>query len=128
MNLLDIITITCKRKVQGGTASIYEAQKVHLWACKSTFPMIYYKNIFVPFQALMENRMDINTFLPEFADVLLPKDLQIILHVGRNTVYRLLDDGSIKSIKVGNCYRIPKMNLFDYLYPDNQTRKEALNE
>ena len=71
--------------------------------------------------------MDINTFLPEFADVLLPKDLQTILHVGRNTVYRLLDDGSIKSIRVGNCYRITKMNLFDYLYQDNQPGKKALN-
>ena len=56
--------------------------------------------------------------LEEYSDVLLPEDLQNILHTGRNTVYNYLADGTIKSIKVGGKYRIPKLYLLEYMYPD----------
>ena len=62
--------------------------------------------------------------LEDYDDVLLPKDLQKILHIGRSTVYKLLANGTIKSIRIGSTYRIPKAYLENYLYKDNQTRKE----
>jgi len=56
-------------------------------------------------------------FLKEYEDVLRPEDLQKILHIGRSTIYKYLADGEIKSIRIGNQYRIPKMYLYDFLYP-----------
>ena len=63
--------------------------------------------------------------LADCEDVLRPKDLQSILHVGRNTVYRLLEDGSIKSIRIGNKYLVPKLFLLDFIYPERPVAKEA---
>ena len=40
--------------------------------------------------------------LTEYGDILRPEDVQKILHVGRNTVYRYLAEGTIKSIRIGN--------------------------
>lgn len=57
-------------------------------------------------------------FLKEYNDVLLPEDIQKILHVGRNTAYGYLADGIIKSIKIAGKYRIPKMYLYQFLYPN----------
>ena len=59
--------------------------------------------------------------LDEYGEALLPNDLKDILHVGKNTVYKLLEEGKIKSIKIGNSYRIPKQNLIDYLYPEDNS-------
>ncbi len=50
-----------------------------------------------------------------FPDVLLPSDCMKLLAVGRSTVYRLLRNGEIKSIRVGKKYRIPKKSVQKYL-------------
>lgn len=62
--------------------------------------------------------MEKDQILAGYGDVLQPKDLQEILHVGRNTVYKALADGAIASIRIGTQYRIPKRYLIDYIYPD----------
>jgi len=62
--------------------------------------------------------MKYEDFLRDYDDVLLPEQVQKILHAGRNTIYSYLADGTIRSIKVGNRYKIPKLYLFQYLYPD----------
>ena len=56
-------------------------------------------------------------FLNGYDDVLMPEDIQKILHVGRNTVYKHLADGTIRSIRIGGKYRIPKMYLAEFMYP-----------
>lgn len=43
------------------------------------------------------------------------EDLMPILNVGRNTAYRLVHSGEIRSIKVGRQIRIPRQVLLDYL-------------
>ncbi len=53
--------------------------------------------------------------LADYPDVLTPVECQNILLVGRNTIYSLLKDGIIKSIKIGKQYRIPKSSLQNYL-------------
>ncbi len=61
-----------------------------------------------------------------YEDVLLPEDIQKILHVGRNTVYRYLAEGKIRSIRIGGKYRIPKLYLEEFMYPDSiQHRREG---
>ena len=62
--------------------------------------------------------MNFNDFLEKYDDILMPEDLQKILHIGRNAVYNYLADGTIKSLRIGKKYRIPKLYLLEYLYPD----------
>lgn len=57
----------------------------------------------------------ITTKLSDYSDVLTPRDLMEILHTGRNTVYRYLKEGRIRSIMIGNSYRIPQQYLAEYL-------------
>ena len=73
--------------------------------------------------------MSYKQLLTEYGDILLPEDVQEILHIGRNTVYRALADGSIRSIRVGGKYRIPKLFLIEYIYPGmNFSEKEEISD
>lgn len=54
-------------------------------------------------------------FIDYYPDVLTPTDCMKILQVGRNTIYSLLSNGIIKSLKIGKQYRIPKKFLQSYL-------------
>lgn len=51
----------------------------------------------------------------EYPDVVTPDDLQTMLKIGRNSVYDLLRNKLIKSIRVGKKYIIPKANVIDFL-------------
>lgn len=64
--------------------------------------------------------------LEEYNDVLLPEDVQEILHTGRNTVYNFLKKGTIRSLIIGGKYRIPKAYLIEYLYPDRATEETVV--
>lgn len=50
-----------------------------------------------------------------YPDVVTPEDLQTMLNIGRNSVYTLLKQGLIKTIKVGKKYIIPKQSVIDFL-------------
>ncbi len=69
--------------------------------------------------------MEYEKILKDYGDILLPEDLQKILHTGRNTVYKYLADGTIKSLKIGGKYRVPKLDLLKFIYPDMSFVKEA---
>ena len=58
--------------------------------------------------------------LKDYPDILTAEDLMEILKVSKTTLYRILDRGEIKSLKVGREHRIPKLYLIQYLYPDMQ--------
>ncbi|SCY37653.1 DNA binding domain-containing protein, excisionase family [Lachnospiraceae bacterium XPB1003] len=62
--------------------------------------------------------MNSDGILSGYNDVLLPEDVQKILQTGRNTVYTYLAEGKIKSIRIGGKYRIPKLYLMEFMYPD----------
>jgi len=51
----------------------------------------------------------------KFNDVLTVEDVCKALQMGKNSVYKLLKDQDIKSIKVGRKYFIPKDFLIDYI-------------
>lgn len=52
----------------------------------------------------------------EYPDVVDVDELRRMLGgIGRRTAYRLLQNGDIKSVKIGRSYRIPKMYVIDYL-------------
>ena len=73
-----------------------------------------------------EKNMEYTQILKDYKDILLPEDVQKILHTGRNTVYSYLADGTIKSIKVGGKYRIPKLYLLEFIYPDRIINPEEI--
>ncbi|MBE7054511.1 MAG: helix-turn-helix domain-containing protein [Ruminococcaceae bacterium] len=50
-----------------------------------------------------------------YPDVLSVKQLCEILDIGKNTAYKLLQSGEIKSIKIGKVYKIQKKCLKDFL-------------
>ena len=53
--------------------------------------------------------------LENYNDVLLVEDIMDILKVGRNSAYKLIKNGIIKSLRIGRNIRIPKAYLIDYL-------------
>lgn len=53
--------------------------------------------------------------LEKYPDVLTPDDVIEILNIGRNKVYEMLNNGTIKSIRIGRKHRIPKKILIEYL-------------
>ncbi len=50
-----------------------------------------------------------------YNDVLTVDDVAQILHIGKNTVYRLLNTGEIHSRRIGKKYIIPKKCVIDYI-------------
>ncbi len=57
-------------------------------------------------------------------DVLKPQDLEKILHVGRAAVSKLLNDGKIKHVKIGNSRRIPRQYLDEFLLSQQEESSE----
>lgn len=56
-----------------------------------------------------------DTILAGYPDVLTVKDVQHILRLGRNSVYSLLENGKIKTIRAGKKYIIPKISLVQFI-------------
>ena len=55
------------------------------------------------------------TMLENYPDVLTPDDVIKILNIGRNKVYEMLKNGTLRSIRIGRKHRIPKKILIEYL-------------
>lgn len=51
----------------------------------------------------------------KFKDVLTVVEACEALHIGKNSLYRLLKSGIIKSIKIGKKILIPKVYLIDFV-------------
>ena len=69
--------------------------------------------------------MEYRNMLAVYNDILKPEDVKKILQIGRNTVYDYLKNGTIKSIMIAGKYRIPKLYLLEFMYPDLEFIKEA---
>ena len=50
-----------------------------------------------------------------YPDVLEVEEVQKMLRIGRNAIYKLLKKGDIKSLKVGKKYIIPKISVIIFL-------------
>lgn len=62
-----------------------------------------------------ENLMQNSRYLKDYPDVLTPEEVMTILGIGKNSTYKLLQTGELKSIKIGKKYRIPKKYLLQYI-------------
>ena len=54
-----------------------------------------------------------NTFT-EYPDIVSPKQMMQMLHIGRNKAFQLLN-GDIPSIRIGRLHKIPKVFIIEYL-------------
>lgn len=57
---------------------------------------------------------------PEYPDIVYVRQLQKMLGVSRHLAYDLINDGEIKGVKIGNSYKIPKVNVIDYVLSINK--------
>lgn len=53
--------------------------------------------------------------LHDYPEVITVEELLDILSVGKNSAYRLLRSGEIKSIKIGHTYRIPIVSVKEFI-------------
>jgi excisionase family DNA binding protein len=53
--------------------------------------------------------------LDNYPDILTIKEVMEILKIGRNKAYYMINHKQIKSIKIGNSYRIPKIALIEFI-------------
>ena len=53
--------------------------------------------------------------LKNYKDILSVEELCEILSIGKNTAYRLLKSGEIKSVRIGKIYKIPKKYVKAYI-------------
>lgn len=56
-----------------------------------------------------------NKMFIEYPDVITVDDLQSMLHIGRNTAYKMLQEEMIKTVKVGKKYIIPKASVINFV-------------
>lgn len=50
-----------------------------------------------------------------YPDVVSTKQMQEMLHIGRNTAYKLLEGNAVSSIKIGRTHKILKASIITYL-------------
>lgn len=54
-----------------------------------------------------------------YPEIISVKHMQEMLHIGRNTAYRLLEERVIDSIRIGRTHKIPKISVIAYLNGNN---------
>ena len=56
-----------------------------------------------------------NMMFPDFPDIVTVTQLQEMLGVSIHLAYDLINDGSIRGLKIGNAFKIPKVNVIEYV-------------
>ncbi len=64
----------------------------------------------------MQNNINTQEMFANYPDVVDVSGLQSMLgNIGKQKAYELVREGTIKAIKVGKLYRIPKINVIAFL-------------
>ena len=63
----------------------------------------------------LSNQEIYRTVFKDYPDVLDVKQVSRLLGVSTKTVYRLLRNGSLDSLKIGREFRVPKVNVMKYV-------------
>ncbi len=61
--------------------------------------------------------------LEQYKDIMTVNDLTKIFHVGKNRVYKLLEDGDIKAFRIGSVWKISKQAVEDYITTKSESKK-----
>ena len=65
----------------------------------------------------------IRLMLNSYPDVMSIDEMCKALSIGKKTGYKLLQTGQIRCLKIGRAYRMPKINLLEYLQIIEPERK-----
>lgn len=57
---------------------------------------------------------------PDYPDIVNIAQLQVMLSVSRRFAYKLVNDGYIKAVKIGNALKIPKISVIEYVMDRNE--------
>ena len=49
-------------------------------------------------------------------DILTVREMMDMLAIGKNTAYKLIHDGKVKSFRLGNSYKILRKSVEEYIY------------
>ncbi len=60
-------------------------------------------------------------YLKDYPAVLTPENIMEIMSLGKNKIYDLLKEGTIKSIRIGHQYRIPQQYMHEFLFNSIRT-------
>lgn len=72
--------------------------------------------IFKEWRNAMQNNNNTQEMFTNYPDVVDVSGLQSMLgNIGKQKAYELVREGTIKAIKVGKLYRIPKINVIAFL-------------
>ena len=56
-----------------------------------------------------------------YDEILTVAEVMEILYVGKNTVYRLLNEGELNAFRIGKTWKIPKNCLEEFILQKNQS-------
>lgn len=62
---------------------------------------------------------------PDYPDIVTVVQLQKMLGVSRHLAYNLIGDGYIPGIKIGNAFKVPKVNVINYVLSEENGSKPA---
>lgn len=51
----------------------------------------------------------------EYNDVIRVEDMMVMLKVGKNKAYQLINSGKIRAFRIGKIYKIPKKSVIEYV-------------
>lgn len=57
---------------------------------------------------------------PDYPDIVSVTQLQTMLSVSRHVAYDLINGGDIKAIKIKNTFKIPKVNVIEFVMDQNK--------
>ncbi len=66
------------------------------------------------------------TMFSDYPDVVNAAQLSEMLGIKRHTVYELICGKKIKAFKLGNSYKIPKVNIIEYIVLSMENLEQSL--
>ena len=63
------------------------------------------------------NKQQIPPMFEEYGDIVSIQDVMKMLGVGRSAVYSMLQEGTLRSVRIGRKYMIPEQGVIDVLFP-----------
>ena len=60
---------------------------------------------------------------PDYPDILTVAQLQKMLGISRQLAYTLIGDGYIPGVKIGNAFKVPKVNVINYVLSEDSGKE-----
>ncbi len=62
---------------------------------------------------------------PGYPDIVTVAQLQRMLGISRHLAYELIGGGYIAGVKIGNAFRIPKVNVINYVMEERRNKNAS---